>query len=404
LYGVDFEKANRVLATFDFYCNSAITDFSQIAVDDDIIELVRDFYSQMRTGWIEMTHSWYLKEFQISLSKGGLKLRQSYGYCLLDEAQDTNPVTLSIFNHLPGMKIKVGDRHQAIYGFRGAVNALGEAYSKPSKNVTRMSLSTTFRCNPLIVEHANWILGTFKGETMKLVSGNNRPVPEKIGPQAFITRTNSGLIEYVDSLPDFNLTRTPDLIFECLMSLMNWKYSNYNAVSKPYKFLTKFHSMQQLNEYVEQTSDQEIQQGLKLLEKFDGAEVWAKEGLGNGEKIRMLYRKAQDNYSRNGQSLVTLTTAHSSKGLEFDRCLLSNDFPDLVMVMAKLIKEKIIEEPADFLKSQKAEVVSAREEANLYYVATTRAKYELLDSTANNQLYQLKLPLEQIFYLARQSA
>ena len=44
---------------------------------------------------------------------------------LVDEAQDTNPAMLDVFlRQKKTTKIIVGDPHQQIYAFRGAVNAL----------------------------------------------------------------------------------------------------------------------------------------------------------------------------------------------------------------------------------------------------------------------------------------
>jgi F-box protein, helicase, 18 len=401
IYSIDYNSAEHALSVFDFFCNSALSDFSQISADDKILEVASDLYSGMKSGDLDITHSWYLKEFQLALV-GGLKLRQSFDYCLLDEAQDTNQVTLSIFNHLGGRKIKVGDRHQAIYAFRGAINAMGGNSSKglPS-GTTRKNLSTTFRCRPHIVEHANWILETFKGEQLKIVSGNDQQ--GDIKTQAFITRTNSALIEYIDDLDSFNLTRTPELIFDCLLSLVNWKYGIHGTISKQYKFLTRFKTVDDLNKYIEETDDQELKQGMKLLDKYDN-QIWAAEGFTNGAKIHQLYEKARENYNCNGQSTSTLTTGHSAKGLEFDRVTIGNDFPDMTMTISKLLQNKIIMEPEDFVKSQKQEAVAAREEANLYYVAVTRARFESLDYSPNLSLYKERRSLEDIFWLARQSA
>jgi hypothetical protein len=56
----------------------------------------------------------------------------------------------------------------------------------------------TFRCKPHIVEHANWILETLKGEQAKIVSGNKSQA--NITTQACITRTNSAMIEFIDRI------------------------------------------------------------------------------------------------------------------------------------------------------------------------------------------------------------
>jgi len=49
-----------------------------------------------------MSHNFYLKLFQTQIDK--YKDLIDYDYVLLDEAQDTNDVTLAIFNALNGRK------------------------------------------------------------------------------------------------------------------------------------------------------------------------------------------------------------------------------------------------------------------------------------------------------------
>lgn len=107
MFGVQFQVAEAILSTFEFFCNSALDDFSEIEADDEIIDRAREMYDDMRTGNLDVTHSWYLKEFQLSLSAGN-SIRQNFDYCLLDEYQDTNPVTLSLFYNLPGRKYASG--------------------------------------------------------------------------------------------------------------------------------------------------------------------------------------------------------------------------------------------------------------------------------------------------------
>lgn len=391
IFSVDYQTASFVWSVFDFFCNSALTEFSQISADAHVLSLAEKLYSMMQRDELEITHSFYLKEFQLFLMSGRT-IRQTFDFALLDEAQDTNPVTLSIFKHLSGRKIMVGDRHQSIYSFRGAINALADTKSK-TEGLVRMRLTTTFRCLPHIVDRANWVLQTFKNERMKIVSGNTSE--KKADTQAFITRTNSALIEFVDSLDNFNLTRPPELIFDCLMSLMHWKYGMLSSLSKQYKFLSKFRHSAEILNYIEETSDQELKQGMKLLDKYDNGT----EGFRDGKKILELYEKARKNYNQNGASTTTLTTAHSAKGLEFDMVTLGTDYPDMAAVIAKLCQNRIVVEPEDFYKSSKHEVITAREEANLYYVAITRARYVLRDDSPMSAMYATRMTFAEIMTL-----
>lgn len=62
-------------------------------------------------------HDGYLKRWSLS------KPKLSFDFILLDEAQDTNEAVLSVLREQQCMLTLVGDRHQQIYEWRGAVNA-----------------------------------------------------------------------------------------------------------------------------------------------------------------------------------------------------------------------------------------------------------------------------------------
>ena len=71
---------------------------------------------------LEVTHSLYFKEFEQRFNYFNLK--DKYDVVLLDEVQDSNMVTLSVFNQFNAKRVMVGDSHQKIYGFRGAIDAM----------------------------------------------------------------------------------------------------------------------------------------------------------------------------------------------------------------------------------------------------------------------------------------
>jgi superfamily I DNA/RNA helicase len=74
-------------------------------------------------------------------------LSNAYDGFLLDEAQDSNPVTIKIFNALQGQKILVGDKYQQIYQFRGSLNAMEMINAK-----YEFFLTHTFRCSKSVVD------------------------------------------------------------------------------------------------------------------------------------------------------------------------------------------------------------------------------------------------------------
>lgn len=120
-----------------------------------------------------------------------------YEYILLDEAQDTNPVVLGVLGDQLAQIVYVGDRHQQIYEWRGAVNAMEKIATREEAYLTQ-----SFRFGEAIAEAASLVLQTL-GET-KLVRGNPS-VASVIGPngrpKAVLARTNATVIlEVLDAM------------------------------------------------------------------------------------------------------------------------------------------------------------------------------------------------------------
>lgn len=111
-------------------------------------------------------------------------------YIMLDEAQDTNGVVLGMVEHQQAQLVCVGDRHQQIYEWRGAQNAM---VALPAEREAR--LSTSFRFGPEIAGYASTILDLL-GETLPLKGNPDRKdaLAEIEKPDAILTRTNSRLL------------------------------------------------------------------------------------------------------------------------------------------------------------------------------------------------------------------
>lgn len=385
MFNVSYALAVAILSNFEEFCNSGSTDIKKGSAATQIKAKAWEFYGKMDRGEIPMTHSFYLKHFHLYLAGGG-QLVEPFDYVCLDEGQDTNPVTWAIFKLIPGRKIIVGDQHQSIYAFRGAIDAL-DLPASPRIHV--LALSTTFRCRPQVVDQANWVLSTFKREPVRIVSGNNQEVnPSEFKTKAIISRTNSTLIEYIDALPEFNLTRPPEVMFECLLALYNWMADEPDKISKQYRFLTDFKDEVALKEYIEEVGDLELKQSCKQLARLGG-------------KVTYLFAKSKALWKKNGSYSTTLTTAHSSKGLEFDEVELMPDFPSFVEVLAGLIKERTVSSPEAFFTSRHQDVVIAREEVNLYYVAVTRTKHRIFDQTENYELFCAGMGMRDVWEQAK---
>jgi len=100
-------------------------------------------------GALPFRHDHYLKLWQLTRPRIGAD------YMMFDEAQDANPVIVAVVQDQSGLqKVAVGDSCQAIYGWRGAIDALA---TWPA--TTRLHLSQSFRFGPAVAEEANkWLV------------------------------------------------------------------------------------------------------------------------------------------------------------------------------------------------------------------------------------------------------
>lgn len=302
------------------------------------------------------THDSYLKLWQLSRPR-----LDRYDYILLDEAQDTTPALIDVIARQPSRKVIVGDQHQSIYAFRGAVDAM-----KLFKHDIVLPITTSYRFGPKIALLANMIIQTFKQEP-NLIKGfrpeDNISSVDKSKPYAVIAKTNIGLfdqavdavqnnlrIHYVGGIQGYSL----DLILDTHSLKVG---QNYN-VKDP--FLRVFNSFDEFSQYAEESEDVQSLNLIKicdnygmripdLIQRIKAANVSQENPVQASSDIENVF---------NAQ--VFLTTTHKSKGLEFNQVILAEDFTNLV-------DGDNYAHPNDLSDT----------EVNLHYVAITRAKHTL---------------------------
>lgn len=345
ILNIDYSHAIFVHEILSKWLNGHYKTFLELIDDTQGIKenvirysaLAQEFYELMRDRKIEISHSFYLKEFHLNLPTD-FKL----DFIMVDEAQDTNDVTLDIIANLPGKKIIVGDTHQQIYAFRGSINAM-----KKIEADKEFFLTNTFRCRPSIVAEANSILSKYKGETQCLKAAFTDYNSPKT--TAYLSRTNAELILLIDMITDFNLTRNPHEIFKSSLAVHYFIKGDWKKIPPEYKFLQKIGNETDFYDYLQSTKDPELERAYNNHLKY-------------GDRLIALLEKAVK-CSQTETSNITLSTAHSSKGLEWDKVYMTSDYPDLNLLIAN--KEQQIT----------LEIIN---EINLQYVASTRAIYELV--------------------------
>jgi hypothetical protein len=149
---------------------------------------------QARDGDLPMTHDGYLKLYQLSRPD----LSREFDLILFDEAQDANEVTLDLIGQQRLPQVVVGDTHQSIYAFRGAVDALCRFEADETLRLTQ-----SFRFGPGIAAVATALLAGLKGEAHPVVGQPDRETVFEVDrrrPYTVIARTNATVFAEAVSL------------------------------------------------------------------------------------------------------------------------------------------------------------------------------------------------------------
>jgi hypothetical protein len=265
----------------------------------------------------------------------------------VDEAQDMSAVMRSIAlqqKQYGTQLIAVGDSFQSINGWMGAVDALA-SLEATGANVTYLTQS--FRFGNAVADVANGLLAKL-GAPLRIsgfgkVSSTVGPVSD---PDAILTRTNAGALRTV--LAAIQAGRKPHLVgggtevskfAEAARNLQEIGYCDHPE-------LGCLGSWGEVQAHASGDEGQEIAQMVKLIDDF-GVEV---------------VLQAVANEITADKADLVVTTAHKSKGLEWNSVQLAGDF----------------------FTPKKGQGPDP-EELKLLYVAVTRAKVEL-DITAVSHL------------------
>lgn len=315
----------------------------------DAIGVARLAWRRMRDQQdkFPISHDALLKIWSLSNPK------LDYDIIIFDEAQDTNPVTAFIIKQQThATRLYIGDRHQSIYKFRGASNAMEEMQADPSATV--FALSQTWRFGPKIAAIANTVLGELKNEPVNII-GMGKDGEWKPGAQfTKLSRTNAQLFREAalcrgvgmhwvgaNGIKDYNVDRI-------LQAYAMFK-GRMHEVTDP--VLRSFRAWSEAQAYAEDAKDPEISILVNIVEEFR-------------DETPDLVRDLKMNEVKNAaDASVILTTAHKAKGLDWDYVQICEDFEFLIDIEGKLAEDPYA--PID------------DQEINLLYVAATRAKKAL---------------------------
>ncbi|CAI5786563.1 F-box DNA helicase 1 isoform X1 [Podarcis lilfordi] len=308
----------------------------------------------------KMTHDGYLKLWQ--LQKPSLS---HYDAIFVDEAQDCTPAIMDIVLSQSCGAILVGDPHQQIYSFRGAVNALAEV-----SHTHMFYLTKSFRFGSEIAYVAATLLDVLKKVRKQTLVGGSQEGDitgaDVTGKVTRLSRCNQTVFEDAVKLtngepPDkihilgglkaFGLEKIHDI----------WKLLHPELkleVMDPFikKWVDK--GFAGLKDYAAKSEDKQLEMKIAIVEKYK-------------DRIPELVERIEQCHESIPEIADhVLGTVHKAKGLEFDTVQVADDFTSSIsLTVMQQAFERI-----PILRTS----ATSEDEWNLLYVAVTRAKRRLI--------------------------
>lgn len=258
-----------------------------------------------------MTHDTYVKLFELS--------GEDLGYDIIfgDEFQDVNPAFLSILRNAQQAKriVVVGDEFQSIYQFRGSQNMMKET----STYGVELPLTACFRFGPKVADIANKILS------------DRKPLEHPLEGKGFNTVVGGFQTDVVDYSKPYTIIfrKNLTLLVEAMDRIANGEDININVDTKD--FIAMVDSVNALRRGDMDKVKHETVLPYASWDEFvqdADSDPDAKRLLNiivSGKAQNIAYTLRMHRNSPNAK--VTLTTAHKSKGLEWDQVVVANDFP-----------------------------------------------------------------------------
>ncbi len=316
-----------------------------------ITELANSLWDERtdRRSDVLAMHNTYLKLYQ--LSKPDLS---QYKVIYVDESQDLNPATIDIVMQQKGKckLVWIGDKFQSIYQFNGSVNAM------ESLDCPEASLTKSFRFGEKIAQVARTVLrDKLKIVGNELMASEVSYEPEVIDttkPYTILFRTNMELIFQAVKLITGGESVNVNTDLKDFVAIVKSADALYREDMRKVKHedILPFTKWEDLVE--EGKADAGLRRVAKIVENDQADEI-----------ITTLH-----SHKNEGSAHITLTSAHKSKGLEFNQVILASDFPSNY-------------------DSKGQYVGLSDQERNLLYVACTRAEMALQYNSTVKELMEL---------------
>ena len=263
------------------------------------------------------------------------------------EARDTNGCVLSVLRNQAAQIIYVGDRHQQIYAWRGAVNAMEKMDTERESYLTK-----SFRFGPEIARAASEILVAL-GET-KSLTGNKRVSSQITSTgtvDTVLARTNATVMSEVMDAMDAQLS--PYIVggTQELKTMIGDVFNLQKGEPARHPDFFGFEDWDEVVEFAESEEGEELKMFVGLVQRHGPAALW-----------RAIMSCAENE----GRASIILSTAHKAKGCEWSSVRIADDFSSSVDESGQI----------------------SESEGRLFYVAITRAKNKLVVDPALLQSFQ----------------
>lgn len=294
-----FEPIDGIDAPGEYRNNDKIRAHLAGALDKAWADIQKD--DRNGTGVLPFGHSHYLKIWELSHP------RIAVDVILFDEAQDAFPVLRSIVEQQAGhaQLVFVGDSNQTIYTWLGCENALA---SVPADN--RAYLTASFRFGQGIADVANAILANVDTPMRLTGKGPASTVGIITNPRAILTRTNAAAVEQVFRYID--LGKRPHLVGNAaeIIKFARAAEELKTTGTTQHPELAWASSWSEVQDYVAEGAT-DLGLMVKLVDDYGTDRIVAAlEGMPSEDRAD-----------------VVISTAHKSKGREWDTVRLSGDFP-----------------------------------------------------------------------------
>ncbi len=282
-------------------------------------------------------------------------VKPTFELVVVDEAQDMNmPQLLMAERASKGRICIVGDDRQAIYGFRGAASD-GMHLMKQRLNASQLGLTTTYRCPKAVVAIAQEIVEDYvaapsapEGEIIH--EALNKVLETLVVGDAVLSRMNAPLMSIALALLRKGIPARIE--GKDIGKQLTGMVKKFRAKSVP-DFLEKVAAWgKKQTRRIEAGGGKHVKSKVELIDDQVCTLVAVAEGCNNVEEILTRITNLFEDSDSARRPAVVCSSVHKAKGLEWNKVVLV----------------------ADTFKNRD----KGQEEANIYYVAVTRAKQTLV--------------------------